>query len=912
MCWAYLILEMPRRVTVLLVLVCASAVMGGWRAGVWAAPSDDHLPAQVREGLQRFCIECHGDKKAKKDLRLNQFVTIESVLRERRVWNRVLAHVMDGQMPPEEADLVPDKEEREALAFSIKGVLNEVDWERYRRPGREVSARLTRQQYKNTMSDLLGIDLHPEEDFVADGEGESGFHNERASLTAGGAQVEKYFEAAERAVEGVMALVFPSAPIKEQVAAELMERSMPGKMQSHRGGMSLANPGQELTREVDFPADGYYQISLRASVMGKPTTALLRIDGRVAAEIPVSGAETDKRVWPGVVFSRKGRHLLSIENKNMFPQRRVLPPNAASLTVQEGKHNHPRLAAFAKEDKTLKFERQAYNQRSAGVQEAYEWLRLLGVEGDSREIDRFRNYAWQREKGLTKARHKLASLAAMKEGDIDTVWKKQNQARLADNKQLLDRVKGVQWADWMGYQGKIFLSSMEIKGPVYVDKNHHIPEKGGISAAASTLLGLLKNWDQGDAGSLELLEQFLPLAFRRNLDEGEYERYAELYASLKSKTTSSAKAMSLSLTAILTSPEFLFRDEHSVATGEDGIERLDDWAMASRVSYFLWSTMPDEKLFRLAGAGELKKEVVLRQEVDRLLDDERSKVFFRSFAGQWLGIDSLGKTVVPDAREFPEFTPDLAELMKEETMRYFESVFTENRPLTELLDSNWSFLNGRLAQHYGIDGVRGATLHKVDFDDRRRGGLLGMGSVLTVTSSPARTNPMRRGFWVLEGLLGDYLGEPPGDAGELPGDAGGKRGKTLREEIELHRTQKSCMSCHVKLDPIGFGLQNFDALGRWRDEEAGKPVDSSGVMPDGRKFNGPVELKQVLLEHKDEFVKNLCARMLGYALGRKLEYFDEAEVQRIFDLVKKDNYHARTLIREVVVSYPFRYRDAGD
>ena len=171
---------------------------------------------------------------------------------------------------------------------------------------------------------------------------------------------------------------------------------------------------------------------------------------------------------------------------------------------------------------------------------------------------------------------------------------------------------------------------------------------------------------------------------------------------------------------------------------------------------------------------------------------------------------------------------------------------------------------------------------------------------------------MRRGFWVLEGLLGDQLGEPPADAGELPGDAGELRGKTLREEIELHRTRKICMSCHVKLDPIGFGLQSFDAIGRWRNEEAGKPVDSSGVMPDGREFDGPVELKQVLLERKDEFVKNLCARMLSYALGRKLEYYDEAAVRRIFDEVKNDDYRAGSLIRAVVGSYPFRYRDSKD
>ncbi len=883
---------------------CAAG--GGEAAG-------DKLSGQLLSGLQRYCFECHSEKRAKKDLRLDQFTTVESVLREEKVWQRVLDHLENREMPPDDADVQLGDKKRGALVAEIDQILNEADWERYRRPGWESVARLTRGEYGNTMRDLLGIDLHSERGFVIDGEGESGFRNERASLAADAAQVEKYLDAAGRAVEGVMALALSPSTAQKTFRAETMERSMPGRMQPNQGGMSLANPGQELSAEFEFPADGYYQVSLRASVMGKPTTATLRVEGKPVAEIPVAGAETNKLVWPGVMFVRKGRHRWAIENKNMFPVRRMLPPNAAEWAVNEGKRNHPRLAAFPGEDPRLRIEREAYNKRSAGVQEAYEWLRMLGVEGDPREIDRFRNYAWQREEGLRKARRRLASLAALEVAELEALWQKQNRERLADNARLLDRVKGIQWADWMAHQGKIFLTSVAIEGPVYVDGKYKVPGEGEYKSNPATLLGLMENWDGSDGGALGLLEDFLPLAFRREVGEKMRSRYINLYQSFRAGKEPADEALRLALTAVLAAPEFLFREEKGEEEGaEKGVEALDAWTMASRLSYFLWSTMPDRELFDLAKSGELADPTVLRQQADRLLDDERAAGFFQSFVGQWLGIDSLGKTVSPDVRHFPEFTPDLAEMMKEETVRYVQTVFVENRPLDELIDSDWTFLNQRLAGHYGVDGVRSFYLNRVEIDDRRRGGLLGMGSVLTVTSSPARTNPMRRGFWVLENLLGDPLGEPPGDAGELPGNAGPARGKTLREEIELHRTKKSCMSCHVKLDPIGFGLQNFDALGRWRDREAGKKVDSAGVMPDGREFDGPVELKTVLLERKDDIVKNLCARVLSYALGRKLEYYDEAEVRRIFAEVKEDGYRARTLVRAVASSYPFRYRDYRD
>ncbi|MFK5922702.1 MAG: DUF1592 domain-containing protein [Verrucomicrobiota bacterium] len=868
----------------------------------------DALPVALHADLQRYCFDCHGEKKAKKKLRLDQFDTVESVLKGKRVWDRVLFHIREGQMPPDDAELVPGSSERQVLLGRIEKMLDEVDWEDYRRPGREVLARLSRQQYRFTMRDLLGIDLQVGETFGEEGEGASGFRNDRSGLSADGAKVEKYLDAAERAVDAVMALVFSPLKESQRYSAVEMERSMEDRMKPHKGGMVLANPGQELSADFDFPVDGYYRVQIQASVMGKPTVASLRVEGRVAAELPVSATTREGKLEDAVMYVRRGRQRFSIENKNLFPHHRELPLNAAGLAVQRGQENAPRLQVLPNENAQLKTARDLYNERSAGVQEAYEWLRLLGVEGDSREIDRFVTYAVKRDKALRLARMDLALKAGLGKGGLESLWKKQNQTRLEDNALLLKQVSAVQWRDWMDYQGKVYLRTVKIEGPVLPDEGGLI---AGVIASPGSLLNLLRAWDQSDEGVRDLLAVFLPRAFRRNLGEQELNRYEELYQSLREGKESVRDALRLTLIASLGSPDFLFREEYGVGSGEGAVERLDDFTLASRLSYFLWSTMPDDHLFDLAKSGDLSDDVVLDQVVDNMLDGGRAGSFYRSFAGQWLGIDSLGKTVVPDAQRFPEFTADLGELMKEETLRFFETIFTENRPLTEFLDSDWTYLNERLAQHYGIAGVKGEALQRVSLNDRRRGGLLGMGSVLTVTSSPARTNPMRRGFWVLEGLLGDHLGEPPGDAGELPGDAGEARGKSLREEIELHRTRKSCMSCHVKLDPIGFGLQNFDAIGRWRDEEAGKAVDSSGVMPDGKAFDGPVELKQVLLQRQDEFVKNLCARMLSYALGRKLEYYDEAELRRIFEQVKDDNYHARTLIREVVKSYPFRYRDGG-
>jgi hypothetical protein len=277
--------------------------------------------------------------------------------------------------------------------------------------------------------------------------------------------------------------------------------------------------------------------------------------------------------------------------------------------------------------------------------------------------------------------------------------------------------------------------------------------------------------------------------------------------------------------------------------------------------------------------------------------------------GQWLGFEALGRTIQPDEAKFPEFTPELCETMKQETILAFESLLRKNGSLLELLGGRETWLNELLARHYGIEGVQGKELRPVRLDDPNRGGLLGMASILTVTSGPNRTSPVMRGKWVLETLLGEKVPEPPANAGSLDPEAGESRGKTLREELALHRRDATCASCHDKIDPIGFGLENFDAVGRFRAQEAGRPVDNTGTLPSGETFRGPAELKQVLIKGRHtQFVRNVAERLLSFALGRKLELYDEPALARITEAVERDGLHARSLVEQIVLSYPFQYQ----
>jgi PAS domain-containing protein len=370
------------------------------------------------------------------------------------------------------------------------------------------------------------------------------------------------------------------------------------------------------------------------------------------------------------------------------------------------------------------------------------------------------------------------------------------------------------------------------------------------------------------------------------------------------------QAMQVALTAVLVSPQFLFRVEQDPPPAKNGtpaIRELDEFELASRLSYFLWSSMPDDELFASAAAGKLRDEVHREQQIRRMLADPKSDALVQNFALQWLNLRMLDG-VTPDPQKFPEFSPELKADMRRETELFVQAILREDRSLLDFLDGRFTFVNERLAKHYGLKDVRGDEFRRVDFSDNRRGGIVTQASVLTLTSNPARTSPVKRGKWILENLLGSPPPDPPPDVPELEATQKAKPGLSLRQQLEIHRTNAVCASCHKTMDQLGFGLENFDAIGRWRDKDGGKAIDSSGELPGGDKFAGPSELAGVLKARRDEFVRCLAERMLTFSLGRGLVSQDRCAIDTIVEGVEKGDYRFSALVVEIANSEPFRKR----
>jgi hypothetical protein len=405
-----------------------------------------------------------------------------------------------------------------------------------------------------------------------------------------------------------------------------------------------------------------------------------------------------------------------------------------------------------------------------------------------------------------------------------------------------------------------------------------------------------------------ILDEFLPRAFRRPAREGETDQFLAFFERAQQRGEPFDQAVLFALQGVLMSPHFLFRLEEP---NPDARPRLvGEYEMASRLSYFLWTSMPDDQLFRLAAEGKLNQPDTLRDQAVRMLKDPKAREFAESFVEQWLGTRELGRNIKPDRTLHQTYTNELEWAIKMEPVLVFQYVLAENRPLLDLLDANYTFLDTRLMRHYGLE-IKGIGLQSRRFDlpeGSHRGGLLGMAAVLAVSSYPHRTSPVLRGKWVREALLGSPPPPPPPEVPELKEEANTLAPKTIRELLVQHRQNPTCASCHSQIDPIGFGLENYDVLGRWRAEDAGKPIDASGELPDGTKFNGPQELKKVLLERKDDFLRHLTTKLLGYALGRGLTIEDQCTVEDIVKKVKESDDRSHILLVEIVRSVPFRYR----
>ncbi len=404
----------------------------------------------------------------------------------------------------------------------------------------------------------------------------------------------------------------------------------------------------------------------------------------------------------------------------------------------------------------------------------------------------------------------------------------------------------------------------------------------------------------------KILAAFTRRAYRRPVATAELDRILKVYDASAKEGLSFELSVGTALQAVLTSPHFLFRVElDGNSEGVDPHRLLNGWELANRLSYFLWSSMPDEELFSLAESGELRKPEVLEAQARRMLKDPKAFAFVENFGGQWLTLRNL-KIAAPDPQRFPTFNEALRADMEKETLLFFQSIMQEDRSLLDLFDANYTFLNERLAKHYGLDWVKGDHFRKVVLADGQRGGILKQASVLTITSNPTRTNPVKRGKWILEQILGTPPPPPPPDVPELADDQGKMLTGTLRQRLEQHREDPGCASCHNRLDPLGFALENYDAVGAWRVKDGEEVVDASGVLPSGEKFQGPTDFQKILLGKKKQIIRNLSERMLTYAIGRGVEHEDRCYVDEIAANVSQDRYRFSALVTSIVTSDPFR------
>ena len=459
-----------------------------------------------------------------------------------------------------------------------------------------------------------------------------------------------------------------------------------------------------------------------------------------------------------------------------------------------------------------------------------------------------------------------------------------------------DFVKGLSEKDAYSAKKNKYLDSITFVGP-FATKTEK-PSRKKI---------LICDPNSGPACVEKIITTVARRAYRRPVTKAEVAALTRFVGMAKAEGQTTEQGVQLALQAILVSPHFLFRIERDPDPNDPSkIHKITEIELASRLSSFLWSSMPDDQLLGLAEANKLRAPGVLEAQVKRMLADERAAAFASNFAGQWLETRNLD-SVKPDPQKFPEWGPDLRDAMKAETRLFFEWVLRENRPMSDFLDAKYTFLNDRLAKHYGIAGVTGPEFRRVELTTDQRGGILSQAAVLTVSSYPTRTSPVIRGKYVLQNILGTPPPPPPPDVPALDEKAVGSTG-SLRQQLGVHRANAMCASCHNKMDVLGFGLENYDAIGRWRTMDGKFPIDASGTFPNGKTFTTPAQMSELLKGDLPEFSRCLTDKMLTYALGRGLERYDRQALGEINAKLVADGYRFQTLLNEIVRSLPFQSR----
>jgi hypothetical protein len=458
--------------------------------------------------------------------------------------------------------------------------------------------------------------------------------------------------------------------------------------------------------------------------------------------------------------------------------------------------------------------------------------------------------------------------------------------------------------DGLDIMGDPSVDRMTIEGPFSPTASGETPSRRKIFVCKPV------SSTEETACATKILSTLARLAYRKPVDATSMNTLMDFYRRGRADKGSFNTGIESALQFILASPEFLFRFEPDPANvAPNTVHHVDDLALASRLSFFIWSSIPDDQLLTVASQGKLKEPAVLEQQVRRMLADKRSKALITNFAEQWLYLRNL-KNATPDLEAFPDFDDNLRQAMKEETTLFIDSIMREDRNVMDLLNADYTFVNERLARHYGIPNIYGSEFRRIKVPNEARRGLLGQASILTVTSYPNRTSPVQRGKWILTNLLGLPPTPPPPNVPTLQENSGEGKPRSLRERMEKHRENAVCAGCHKNMDPIGFALENFDAVGRWRTKDDGASIDASGTLFTGAAFDGVAGLRQALTSRPDVFVGVMTEKMMTYALGRGIEYYDMPAVRKVVQDGAKNDFRFSSLVLGVVNSAPFQLKEA--
>src|SRR5688572_20855001 len=858
-------------------LVCAALGMGfATRTLNGQAQATQAHAAEFQQDvlpvLAKSCLGCHSEKAQAGKLNLEPLRDPATTATHTAVWQSVLEKVSAGAMPPPTAKPLTDAERAAVIGWinKLPGVTaGSAPIEAM--AGRVTARRLNRVEYNNTIRDLLGVAGRPADEFPVDDAGYA-VDNTGAVLTVSRMLMEKDMQAAEKISR--LAVYGEAVPPKPTRLIRLMNR----RSQDAYDVLSEGNSGVYLPYSLrgamyggfTFPVDGEYEFRLRI--------ANFRGD-----DADITDEERARR---------------EEERRKLFEARRLEREKAAAAAGTPAPAQGGRAGGAPRREPTP----EELKARDEAARKAAPPRKLIltvdGAQVISTVIEGTGAFGY--------SQGEFTARATVKAGER---FIRASYPELANLDNPLQNINP-------DMRRGLFVDYLDIVGPFNPSTAPPESHKKIFTCGQKTA-----------QCARTILSSLMERAYRRPVTDEEIASKLELVRLAQREGDSFDEGIRLALQAILASPNFLFRIEANPTRSRAQLQRspnvfasmqapkataapraeeypVSDIELASRLSYFLWASMPDAELMRVAKAGTLRQPAVLDAQVRRMMADPKGFNLVENWAAQWLQLRNLGRTK-PDPKRFPTVDDELLDAMRKETMMFVEAIIKEDRSLIDFIDAPFTFVNGPLARHYGIKGVDGEEFQRVTLDGEQRSGILTQGAILTVSSYPTRTSPPVRGKWVMENLLGTPPPPPPDAVPSLNESNIGVE-MSLRERLEQHRRDPNCSPCHMLMDPLGFGLENYDAVGAWRTMDGKFPIEPSGTLPGGQSFSGSKGLKEILKTKSDAFVNNVTEKLLTYSLGRGLERYDRPTVEAISSKVKASEYKFSALVMEVVKSKPFQ------